>query len=347
MNLPVIETHGSPYEMGYQHGQQAAALVRATYERFCGRFGPLDAARLDLRERIEATVAARRPQALQEMRGLADGSGLGYDEVRTLNYSIELWAETWLSAPPPRACTLIGLNAGPGGWSIGKTLDVTPGDEQYLLIQRAAPEAGQPFLHVTYAGTIWTDGGVNQAGLVEVNSSLETSARNLDGYPVFMMTRDLLQHCASVGAAAQMAAASDAINFGSNLLLADAAGDCAVVERSVTRHGLRRPAPGERILFATNHSLTPDLESVAGGGADLAANSRERYEFVSSLAPAPDDPPETLPVLFRDHTRPGGLCQHGQGGLHTIGSFIAGSAARRLWIAAGAPCENPYELYAL
>jgi hypothetical protein len=138
------------------------------------------------------------------------------------------------------------------------------------------------------------------------------------------------------------AIASDAVNFGSNILLADAAGDCAVIERAATRYAVRRPEPGGQVLFATNHSLAPELDEVAGNNSTLLANSRERFERLSGLSSAPDDLLETLQALFRDHTRPGGLCQHGQGDLHTIGSVIAGSATRKLWVASGAPCEIPY-----
>ncbi len=342
MAFPLIETAGRPYEMGYQHGRQAASLIRATYERFCRHDVGSGAARRDLREKIEATVGRLRPQALEEMRGIADGAGIAYGQIRELNFSIELWSDTFLLPPAARGCTLVGLKGATNGWLIGKTVDVTLGDEQYVVIQRAQPAEGRRFIHVTYAGTLWTDGGVNETGLVEVNSSLETSARNPDGFPVFLMARDLLQHSAAVSEAVSLATASDGINFGANILLADAAGDCAVVERSVTRQAVRRPEPGGRVLFAANHSLAPELDGVAGGSSILLANSRERFEHVSGLSPALDDPLETLQAMFCDHTRLGGLCQHGQGDLHTIGSVIAGSASRRLWIAAGAPCENPY-----
>jgi hypothetical protein len=97
------------------------------------------------------------------------------------------------------------------------------------------------------------------------------------------------------------------------------------------------------MLFATNHSLAADLDSALGGSPALLANSRERFERLAGLSAAQEASLEALQGLFRDHTRPGGFCQHGQADLHTIGAFVAGAQARQLWVSLGPPCENPFE----
>lgn len=341
MTIPIIELAGEPYDLGFQHGRQAAEQVRATFRRFCNYDVGDAAAREALIPLLEATVARRRPEALEEMRGIADGAGMSYAQIRDLNFSGELWSETFLD-PPRRACTLVGLAQTPHGELIGKSLDVTEGDEAYILVQRVQPVNGYRFVHLTFAGTIWTDGGVNERGLAEVNSSLCTCARNLQGYPPFLMLRELLECCANVEEATRLALKRDAINYGNNILLADESGDLAVVERSVTRQALRRRAGDTPALFATNHSLTPELEEVLGGGDVLLTNSRERFEHLLELNPAPPDSLAGLQDLFRDHTRPGGFCQHGQGNLHTIAALIAAPRPRQLWVAYGAPCRNQF-----
>jgi isopenicillin-N N-acyltransferase-like protein len=290
---------------------------------------------------MEAIVANVRPEALEEMRGIADGAGMSYTQIRDLNFSGELWSETFLD-PPMRACTLVGLARTPQGELIGKSLDVTEGDEAYILAQRVQPANGYRFVHLTFAGTIWTDGGVNECGLAEVNSSLCTCAANWQGYPPFLMLRELLERCATVEEATRLALERDAINYGNNILLADESGDLAVVERSVTRQALRWRADDAPMLFATNHSLTPELEEVLGGGEILLTNSRERFERLLELDPTPPGSLEGLQNLFRDHTRPGGFCQHGQGNLHTIAALIVAPRLRQIWVAHGAPCQNQF-----
>jgi hypothetical protein len=264
---------------------------------------------------------------------------MSYAQIRDLNFSGELWSETFLD-PPLRACTLVGLAQTAPGELIGKSLDVTEGDEAYVLAQRVRPTDGYCFVHLTFAGTIWTDGGVNECGLAEVNSSLCTCAANRQGYPPFLMLRELLECCATVEEAARLALERDAINYGNNILLADESGGMAVVERSVTRQALRRRADDSPTLFATNHSLAPELEEVLGGGEVLLSNSRERFEHLLNLTP-PDSLPG-LQNLFRDHTQPGGFCQHGQGNLHTIAALIVAPRLRQMWVAHGAPCRNQF-----
>ncbi len=148
MAFPLIETAGRPYEMGYQHGRQAASLIRATYERFCRHDVGSGAARRDLREKIEATVGRLRPQALEEMRGIADGAGIAYGQIRELNFSIELWSDTFLLPPAARGCTLVGLKGATNGWLIGKTVDVTlvqPGRKAARVLGRQRPTGVSPF----------------------------------------------------------------------------------------------------------------------------------------------------------------------------------------------------------
>ena len=341
MAMPVIETAGSPYDLGYQHGRQAAEQVQATFHRFCNYEVGDAATREALTAVIEATVAKRRPEALEEIRGIAAGAGMNYAQIRDLNFSGELWSETFLD-PPRRACTLVGLAQTPHGELIGKSLDVTEGDEAYVLAQRVQPVNGYRFVHLTFAGTIWTDGGVNECGLAEVNSSLCTCAHNWQGYPPFLLLRELLECCANVEEATRRAIERDAINYGNNILLADESGDLAVVERSVTRQALRRRADDTSMLIATNHSLTPELAEVLGGGKVLLTNSRERFERLLELSPTPPDSLAGLENLFRAHTQPGGFCQHGQGNLHTIAALIVAPRPRQIWVAHGAPCQNQF-----
>lgn len=61
------------------------------------------------------------PDTLEEMRCLADGAGLRYEEVLRLSCCIELWGGTHEAAP---ACTNIGLLGKPDGPLLAKTLDV-------------------------------------------------------------------------------------------------------------------------------------------------------------------------------------------------------------------------------
>jgi isopenicillin-N N-acyltransferase like protein len=343
MQLPVINCKGDPYSVGYEHGAQAAQQVRANIQRWCryGRGAPGE--REQLAQQLEATLAHRQPAALAEMRGIAEGAAVPYAQVRDLNFSGELWSDTFLDRPA-RGCTLIGSTGTPHGVVIAKTLDAAPGDEQFLLVQRVRPAEGAPYVHLTWAGTLWTDGGVNDLGLAEVNSTLCARVRNPDGYPAFLMLRELLQQCDRVEAAVDYALAREAVAIGNNLLLGDEKGALAVVERSTTQAAVRWPGSSGSGLTATNHSLAPELASLLGGGPEFLENSRARLARLHHLG---DVLPTTLTDwqhLLRDHAGHGSLCQHGQGNLTTVAALIVAPSRREMWVTCGAPCCNPFQL---
>ena len=343
IGFPIVETEGTPYEMGLQHGRQARKRIQACFDRFCPPQGRTKERR-GRAATIKRTVAQQMPEALEEMRGIAEGAGLPYEDILLLNLSIELWREE-IFAPPER-CTLIGM-AGKEPL-VAKTIDMVPGDDDYIICHRARPSSGYDFLHITYAGTLWTDGGVNAAGLAQSNSSLESNRNNWSNFPVFITARYLLQVCGTVSEAIEVAGRYDAINSGSNILLGDSSGDFAVIEKTVAQAVRRLEAesktPGQvgEVIFATNHSVTAEMEPFLGGSETLLANSQQRFGNLTHLARGVKRDLEGMIFLLRDHASPGGLCQHGQGGLHTIAAFVALPRQATLWIARGYPCQNDF-----
>ena len=79
--FPLIEVEGSSYEMGYQHGAQAAGLVQR-YLRWIDRLTGMSRDTLcrnamgfwPLMERLS-------PAFSEEVRGLADGAGISLEEA--------------------------------------------------------------------------------------------------------------------------------------------------------------------------------------------------------------------------------------------------------------------------
>ena len=79
--FPVVEVSGSAYEMGYQHGTQAADLVRR-YLLLIERLTKLSRDRL-CRNAMAflPRMEALSPAFVAEVRGLADGAGISFEEA--------------------------------------------------------------------------------------------------------------------------------------------------------------------------------------------------------------------------------------------------------------------------
>jgi hypothetical protein len=79
--FPLVEVSGTSYEMGYQHGTQAAGLVRRYLRWIDGLTGkPRELLAANALSFVPA-IEALSPSFLEEVRGLADGAGISFEEA--------------------------------------------------------------------------------------------------------------------------------------------------------------------------------------------------------------------------------------------------------------------------
>ena len=355
MTVLEINVAGSPYELGYQHGRQARELIRLCFHESC-QFEDADdwAEKRRLAALIESNVATQMPQAAEEMKGVADGAGMRYEEIQLLNFWNELWGPVWYgetsaSTPvggPSTGCTAIGIVTADEKPLLGKTVDDREelADLGLFVRQRVQPDQGYGFVQYAYpgAGILGASVGVNEKGLAWGTTSLLPTESDWEGIPAFILARYLLQHCATAREAVIAARQFTTINFGLQIMFADLSGDIAVLEKS-TRQAVRwlDRAKGERVIFATNHTVTPEMEDILGGSEDLLENSRQRFANLVRQSESLSLSTEGLQGLLRDHSQPGAICQHGPY-LYTLASEIASPMQKTIWVTEGPPCQNEF-----
>jgi len=95
--LLVLYLTGSPYELGYQHGTLLRREVRARIqaELYGGLIEQRRISHLLLMRRARQIDAILTEEYREELRGLADGSGVSYSQVLVLNTAEELAGEQW------------------------------------------------------------------------------------------------------------------------------------------------------------------------------------------------------------------------------------------------------------
>lgn len=336
---------GSPYEIGLQHGRQAREAIRAYYSKsFTTNDGgddqrctvtPDPARDAEIAAQVEANLRIQLPHFLDEFRGIAEGAGMTYEEVLALN----VWTELWNA----KGCTDVGL-VGEDGPLLGNTADVDAGDEAYIVAQYRSPAEGYCFVQTGFAGTVWTNLGVNETGLAYAGSALKPLVENWDGLPPLVASREVLRLCRSVDEAVACLSGLDWINHGAAMLVVDARGDMAVIEKVPTRQGVRRSVSGT--LFNGNHALCEEIVPLVGD-EELIANSRARCDNLTRLLVVFPSNLEGLKAILRDHTRPGAICQHGQARLHTASAAVAVSRRREVWATSGYPCQTVFDRFAL
>jgi isopenicillin-N N-acyltransferase-like protein len=360
--VPRVRVAGTPYERGRQYGAQARARIHLSvqaYQRVFAHYAGWDwPAVRQAAAGFEAPIAAFRPAYLDEMRGLADGAGLDLADVLAINVRTEvMYAAKARQAPlaarvpqPPAECSAFAVvPRGPGGPAatlLGQNWDWLLHSAQTLIVLEARPDDGPDFVTVVEAGLL-AKAGLNSAGLGLVTNALVTDAdTGAPGLPYHVLLRAILD-CTTVTEALKVLQAGMR-SSSANYLIAHASGAALDVEAApgdFTR--LYPQLPEDGVLLHTNHFLSPRLHPVdvsLWAMPDSAVRWQRLHAGATGSATLDD-----FRALLADHADyPYSICSHPGPGEHpleqgaTIASVLMDLTARRLWVAAGNPCQTPY-----
>ena len=392
---PRLTLAGTARERGLAHGAALAAALspspRGERESPVSRAGHDYAAVLAGREalwgRMQAYLADFFPEVLAELDGIAEGAGLAPEQVRlgsSANSLSALPRAGESEPPPPGACSQVGLGRTERGPVLFKTDDLRIGQpaiaaeqaarivaerQRSLLVLRETPPAGsaeRATLRLGDWGTLWTECGVNEAGLALGQSSGHPAFMPQDGYgiPQHLFPLLLLRRCASTDEARDFALSHPLAGKGLNVVVVDALGQVLVIEKSGSRTGLTRPAGG--VGCCTNHFRHPLLAAESrrqDRGFAAGAYGRETRARAAYLAAALDLAAPVAPIAEEDAGRPeifplaelvalvsahpagtGTLCKHGTAENDGLTGFsaLALSRERRILFHPGPTCRGDF-----
>ena len=352
-----VRVEGTSYQRGRQYGRQAAARVRLSaraYQQTFAHYAGWDwpAVRREA-ARFEAPIGKVMPAYLEELRGIADGAGLDLADVLAINVRTEvMYAAKARQAPTtarlPAECSAFACVPGPGQQDpvlIGQNWDWLLHSAQTLVVLEVRQDEGPDFVTVVEAGLL-AKAGMNAAGLGLVTNALVTDADvGEPGLPYHVLLRAVLD-CTTVTDALQVLQVGPR-SSSANYLIAHAGGAALDIEAAPGDFTRLYPVyPEDGVLRHTNHFLA-DI-----GPADLALwampSSAVRLQRLRAAGTARtlDD----FGALLADHADyPHSVCAHPDPAAHpceqgaTIASVLMDLTARRIWLAAGSPCQTPYE----
>lgn len=320
--FPVIEIQGNPRKRGRIHGREARSRIElsiATYARLFAYCGIDWQGARKLGAGYRDLVGDLDPALLEEIEGIAEGSGRHLDEILALNTRTEILPPSYPGAPHGDWQRIAAGNvaAGVPDWGECTSIAVKPAQSatgttllaqnwDWLGTQRAAlvllrcalPDGGA-YLTLTEAGML-AKIGLNSHGFgVCLNILRSKDDGSKLGVPVHVLLRALLG-CESVEAAVGFASGLD-FGASSNVLCADVSGDTAALEFSP--RGLEVVRGAEAALCHTNHFVAPDS---AIHQASLAPNlsTFQRLERIGGLVRAQRGKfaPEDLQRMLRDES---------------------------------------------
>jgi isopenicillin-N N-acyltransferase-like protein len=259
--LRIVDLAGTPYEMGVTHGRALREEIRELVKRW--------EADLERTYRVPAEVFVRNlltktdfkpaierwtPGLLDEVRGIADGSGLDFDTIYAYQLVDEIWAiDGDLGFPK---CTTIAAGPRKGDPSfVAQTLDIPGFYHGFQTVLRIRDEReGLETLVFTIPGVLAANGLNNRSVGVCVNAVTQL-AYSRDGVPVDFIIRGILRK-KTYGQAVKFL--QDIRPAAPQTYVIGGPHEAAVFERSAGKMTRFVPFEGAEFSYHTNHPLIND-----------------------------------------------------------------------------------------
>ncbi len=254
--FPVITISGSGYRRGLDYGQQLRQRIRTFVEAWklsirerC-KMEP-EAFLAEFRKRFDFAPAVKQwtPELLDEVRGIADGSGVPFDDLFAIQLlNDELWVNG--NAICSDRCSALAIRDSQATF-VAQNMDLQGWLDGYQIVLRIRDESGFESLVLSHVGLIGLT-GVNRAGIGVAANSLTQLRHRGEGLPVAFVIRGLLERKSY----------KDAVDFlrsvphatGQNYVVGapGAAGSFESSAGGVTEY---RPTNAWPVLLHTNHPL--------------------------------------------------------------------------------------------
>jgi hypothetical protein len=320
--------------------------------------GPVEKAdALRVAEKVERVLDARVPETLQELRGIADGAGVDWNDLRLavlaggggLRYlaTCSIFAAT-------RTATVDGhLIIGAGG-------DLNPPvlTDQDFYVREVHPDRGYRYVTMgVFPERPTQPEGMNEKGVTVVGVG-QTPEDGKQAYredlPVGVSLYDSMQwiytECETVDDVLEVLRDSPRGYTGRTMIVGDASGQWAKVEVTYSHMEVFRPEPDA--LYPANFITAGVSGTYVGATTHPLVTNRSqkpnqyvRYDRYMTLLTrtAGNIHLAFAQQLLRDHDGDPGassICKHAEGS--TLDAMIFEPELGRAWVLKGRPCENEF-----
>lgn len=350
----MVRVSGTHRQMGQQIGEackekvvrsieNARILLEGTYDSLQLTW---ESAQIQSRKYLPF-AQERYPKYVDELAGIAEGAGVGFDDVVVVN---AMEAVT-MDALHLTKCTSFAVNedrTSDGHVLVAHNEDWLPEDEDGVYLIHATPNDEPPFIAMTY-GALLPNIGFNAYGIAQCCDSVYPSDSRI-GVPRVVVSRAVLAARAPDEAIRSMLIPQRAAGY--NHLLAHESGELYNVEVSARRFAIMGSEDGS--LVHTNHFLDFNMQSVENEPDELICTRVRYFRAKRLLERTAKHSIKTLQAIQRDHLNyPSSICNHAENDIDpldrekTINALIMDLTARVLYLSWGNPCQNHYHSFHL
>ncbi|MBE0488649.1 MAG: peptidase C45 acyl-coenzyme A--6- aminopenicillanic acid acyl-transferase [Halomonas sp.] len=340
--LSLTALSGSRREVGQAHGRAHAPLIQRSLEVYDRLFHDFVGIRW-VRARVEAERFGRMiergfPEILEEMDAIAEGAGVDFADILTLNCRSEI-SLTRASG----GCSAFALQRGGTQW-LAQNWDWRTDQLHNVVVLKIHGRDAAPLVSVGEAGMV-AKIGMNAHGIGVCLNAIRSQTCG-EGLPIHVALRKILESPDMAGALA--VASQDRVCSPAHFLVASAEGEAVGLEVHPGEPG-RLGAEGG-VVTHTNHLYAPDATAQV---EDFPRpDSRPRLARLDALlrqelaAQAPVDEKALFAILSDHDGEPLSLCRHfnpaqpAEERMETLFGVVMNLSQRRLALRHGKPCES-------
>jgi isopenicillin-N N-acyltransferase-like protein len=354
--LPLVEISGADArERGRQYGEQTRSLIerslafyREEFERKSGLAWP------DVVERVPRwypLIDEYAPGLLDEVRGIAEGSGRSVEEIVALNGRGELRTrDPFAEGADCTSFVVTDEAAGDGHVWCGQNWDWRSETAGTAVMLRIRQPGTPTIVMLVEAGQVGRH-GANSAGIALNANGLAAPFQNGLGIPAPFIRRRTLESAGMDQALEAIFTARQLLS--TNVLLTHREGFAIDVETTPGRHGWAYPRDG---VYAHANAFTTFVPPQVGASYRPASSDSliraERVERTLRHAPETSSSAEMHALIVEalsDHLGyPNSVCNHpdprAPRTFETLASLIVDLTTGAFWVAGGNPCTTEFEL---
>ena len=355
MVFPLIRVQGSNYEMGCQHGEKCAQLIKdhlAVSLRNLQQNGTPKEKALAYAKQSVNFAASYAPHLVEELNGIADGAKISREEIYYLNSPHPKTYEgctTFVVFPERTQDNTVIATQNIDNDMSSRTIDRG-------IILHEVPDNGPEILAFCRAGNLYPH-GINSVGMTRVGNALTSVLDRQFGVSTDWVGRLCLEQDTVEKAVNCIRRANRSKS--NTVIMTDNSGRAALVEFCPDDLGILEPygnVPNRGYFFHTNHFLHPDMLKYEGRHGDRVFNSATRLTRIRQLLHEWDETGEKMSIddakkMLSDHANtPDSVCAHlapPKKTTSTVVCVIAQPAKKTIHVCKGNPCENQFQTYTI
>jgi isopenicillin-N N-acyltransferase-like protein len=332
--MKYIELRGTARQIGRTHGEAFREDIAHWYDFYFASRGKRPE---NLDPSIRRYSESHFPDLIEEIRGLAEGAGMTYEQMLAWNHFTVV-----------QGCTPLYLRNTPRGPLAAQTLDCDPEEQQAVLVRNVRPAEGQAYLCASFVGTVWTANFVNESGLCRAAvSAHHKNQRTTDGTCGSLIEAHVVRTARSLDEAFAIYSAHRWLRKVGVHLLCDRDGGAIFVEGTADEK-FRTEVEGD-FAYSTGLFVSGKVQAEWNPPYLLPKYARaltlERLHHAGKI----EYTVEGMKRLLATHApEPGSVCRHDRStGLCTVSGRIMIPAEGKLLICDGRPCEAAFEEFTL